>query len=272
MYKVFAGSFKSRENAQERVAFLRSKGIQSFNVPTTISGETWYRVQAGTYSSRTNAEKQVNEINKSTGINAFIAAENQSSSPYSDVRSTPSPTVTPTDTSSPSQPPIPSANQQNSTSILGPTLLTAEQMNQYVRKINSNAPQLGGFYKILGEYYGIRGDIAFAQAMHETDYFRFTGDVRNGQNNFAGIGAIGGGVRGASFKTPQDGVLAQFQHLYAYATNAPLPNRYPLVDPRFHLVNRGSATTWTALNGKWAVPGTTYGQSILNLYQKMAQA
>jgi cell division protein FtsN len=56
MYKVFAGSFKSRENAQERVAFLRSKGIQSFIVPTTISGETWYRVQAGTYSSRTNAE------------------------------------------------------------------------------------------------------------------------------------------------------------------------------------------------------------------------
>ena len=270
MYKVFAGSFKSRENAQERVAFLRSKSIQSFIVPTTISGETWYRVQAGSFSSRTNAENRVTEITKSTGINAFITAENQSSSPNSDVRSTSSPT--PTDTASPSQPPNPSANQQNSSSILGPTLLTAEQMNQYVRKINPNAPQLGSFYKTIGEYYGIRGDVAFAQAMLETDYFRFTGDVRNGQNNFAGIGATGGGVRGASFITPQDGVLAQFQHLYAYATNAPLPNRYPLVDPRFHLVNRGSATTWTALNVKWAVPGTTYGQSILNLYQKMAQA
>jgi hypothetical protein len=272
MYKVFAGSFKSRENAQERVAFLRSKSIQSFIVPTTISGETWYRVQAGSFSSRTNAENRVTEITKSTGINAFITAKNQSSSPNSDVRSTSSPTPTSTDTASPSQPPNPSANQQNSSSILGPTLLTAEHMNQYVRKINPNAPQFGSFYKTIGEYYGIRGDVAFAQAMLETDYFRFTGDVRNGQNNFAGIGATGGGVRGASFITPQDGVLAQFQHLYAYATNAPLPNRYPLVDPRFHLVNRGSATTWTALNGKWAVPGTTYGQSILNLYQKMAQA
>jgi hypothetical protein len=271
MYKVFAGSFKLRENAQERVAFLRSKGIQSFIVPTTISGETWYRVQAGSFSSRVNAEKRVTEINKTTGINAFIAAENQSSSPNSDVRSTPSPTAPPTDTLNPSQLPSPSPIQQNPSSILGPTLLTAEQMNQYVRKINPKAPLLGGFYKTLGEYYGIRGDVAFAQAMLETDYFRFTGDVRNGQNNFAGIGAVGGGVRGASYKTPQDGVLAQFQHLYAYATNAPLPNRYSLVDPRFHLVNRGSATTWTALNGKWAVPGTTYGQSILNLYQKMAQ-
>jgi hypothetical protein len=266
MYKVFAGSFKSRENAQERVAFLRSKGIRSFIVPTTISGETWYRVQAGAYSSRTNAENTATEINKLTGINAFIATENQSESPNTDVRSTPSPTETPT--SSPSF----SANQQNPSSILGPTLLTAEQMDQYVRKINPNAPLLGSFYKSFGEYYGIRGDVAFAQAMLETDYFRFTGDVRNGQNNFAGIGAVGGGVRGASFKTPQDGVLAQLQHLYAYATNAPLPNRYPLVDPRFHLVNRGSATTWTALNGKWAVPGTSYGQSILTLYQKMAQA
>ncbi|NWQ39565.1 glucosaminidase domain-containing protein [Bacillus sp. EB106-08-02-XG196] len=272
MYKVFAGSFKSRENAQERVAFLRSIGIQSFIVTTTISGETWHQVQAGAYSSRTNAENRVTEISKATEINAFIAAENQSSSPNSDFRSTPIPTVTPTDTSNSSQPPSPSANQQNPTSILGPTLLTAEQMNQYVRKINPKAALLGSFYKTLGEYYGIRGDVAFAQAMLETDYFRFTGDVRNGQNNFAGIGAIGGGVRGASFKTPQDGVLAQFQHLYAYATNFPLPNRYPLVDLRFHLVNRGSATTWTALNGKWAVPGSTYGQSILNLYHKMTQA
>ncbi|PAE44512.1 SPOR domain-containing protein [Bacillus sp. 7884-1] len=271
MYKVFAGSFKLRENAQERVAFLRSKDIQSFIVPTTISGETWYRVQAGSFSSRVNADNRVTEINKLTGITAFIAAENQSSSPNSDVRSTPGPTATPTDTN-PSQPPNPFPIQQNPATILGPTLLTAEQMNQYVRKINPKAPLLGSFYKTLGEYYGIRGDVAFAQAMLETDFFRFTGDVRNGQNNFAGIGAVGGGARGTSFKTPQDGVLAQFQHLYSYATTAPLPNRYPLVDPRFHLVNRGSATTWTALNGKWAVPGTTYGQSILNLYQKMAQA
>ncbi|MFP7297168.1 SPOR domain-containing protein [Neobacillus niacini] len=263
MYKVFAGSFKLRENAGERVAFLRSKGIQSFIVPTTISGEKWYRVQAGAFSNMTNAENRVNEIKKMTGINAFIEADNQSTSPNSDVRSTPSPT-----TSIPSPSPI----QQNPSSILGPTLLTAEQMNQFVRKINPNAPLLGSFYKIFGEYYGIRGDVAFAQAMLETDYFRFTGDVRKGQNNFAGIGATGGGVRGASFQTPQDGVLAQLQHLYAYATKAPLPNRYPLVDPRFNLVNRGSAATWTALNGKWAVPGTNYGQSILNLYQKMAQA
>ncbi|MBT2734467.1 glucosaminidase domain-containing protein [Bacillus sp. ISL-7] len=142
-------------------------------------------------------------------------------------------------------------------------------MNQFVKKVNPNAPELGQFYQTLGEYYGIRGDVAFAQAIHETDYFRFTGVVNPEQNNYSGIGATGGDTRGASFENQEEGVLAQLQHLYAYATAKPLPDQYPLVDPRFHLVDRGSAPTWTALNGKWAVPGTTYGQSILNLYEKM---
>ncbi|WHY00049.1 SPOR domain-containing protein [Neobacillus sp. DY30] len=254
MYKVFAGSFRSRENAQERVAFLRSKGIQSFIVSTVISGETWFRVQTGAFSTRENAENRVNEIRVKTGINAFIVTENDTASPTSSTIASPR------------------SIDLNPSSILGPTQLSAEQMNAFARLLNPSAPLLGEYYKSFGEYYGIRGDVAFAQAMQETGYFRFTGDVRSSQNNFAGIGATGGAVRGASFSTPEEGVLAHLQHLYAYATTAALPNRYPLVDPRFHLVNRGSAPTWTALNGKWAVPGTTYGQSILNIYRRMAQA
>jgi hypothetical protein len=77
---------------------------------------------------------------------------------------------------------------------------------------------------------------------------------------------------GASFATPREGVLAHIQHLFAYASTKPLPDKYPIVDPRFDLVNRGSASTWTALNGKWAVPGNNYGQSILNLYERMIQS
>lgn len=260
MYKVFAGSFKSRENAQERVNVLRLKGIKSFIVSTIISGETWYRVQSGAFSSRENADQRVSEIKAKTGITAFIATENVSTS-----TSISTSTTATTDSS-------PRAIDLTPSSILGPTQLSAEKMNAFVRTINPNAPMLGEYYKTLGEYYGIRGDVAFAQAMHETDYFRFTGAVRDGQNNFAGIGATGGAVRGASFNTPEEGVLAQLQHLHAYATTVALPDRYPLVDPRFHLVNRGSATTWTALNGKWAVPGTHYGQSILNLFRRMAES
>ncbi|MFK9091823.1 SPOR domain-containing protein [Bacillus salipaludis] len=58
LYKVIAGSFQSRENADERVAFLEAKGIDAFVKPTTIAGKNWYRVQAGAYSNRENTEKQ----------------------------------------------------------------------------------------------------------------------------------------------------------------------------------------------------------------------
>lgn len=67
LYKVISGSFKARENADERVTFLRSRGIESFVVTASISGETWYRVQAGAFSSRENAEKRVTEV-KQAGI------------------------------------------------------------------------------------------------------------------------------------------------------------------------------------------------------------
>lgn len=153
--------------------------------------------------------------------------------------------------------------------ILGQTFLSPQQMDQFVKKTNESGIQLGNYYLAVGEYYGIRGDVAFAQAMHETDYLRFTGVVQPEQNNFAGLGATGPDDPGASFDTPEEGVIAHLQHLYAYASTESLPDKYPLLDPRFDLVDRGSATTWTALNGKWAVPGDTYGQSILNLYERM---
>ncbi|MBM7598891.1 hypothetical protein JOC34_001248 [Virgibacillus halotolerans] len=154
-------------------------------------------------------------------------------------------------------------------SILGQTFLSPQQMHQFVQQTNEDAVQLGNYYLTVGEYYGIRGDVAFAQAMHETDYLRFTGVVKAEQNNFCGLGATGPDDPGASFDTPEEGVIAHLQHLYAYASTDSLPDKYPVLDPRFDLVDRGSATTWTALNGKWAVPGDNYGQLILSLYERM---
>jgi hypothetical protein len=75
VYKVISGSFKLKENADERVTYLRSKGIDSFIDTVTVSGETWYRVQAGAFSSRLNAEMRLTEVEKA-GINdAYIVAE-----------------------------------------------------------------------------------------------------------------------------------------------------------------------------------------------------
>ncbi|MFC0561363.1 N-acetylmuramoyl-L-alanine amidase [Halalkalibacter alkalisediminis] len=246
-YKVIAGSFTSRENAEKRVAYLNSRNIESFISTTTVSGETRYRVQAGAFSSRENAEKRLQEV-KNAGIeDAFILSDNNSTQDDQ-------------------------GQVQSGYSIVGQTFQSPEQMDQYVKEINPNAIKLGYYYLTFGDYYGIRGDVAFAQAIHETNFFRFTGVVQPSQNNFAGIGATDSDNPGASFATPRDGVLAHIQHLFAYASTEPLPDKYPLVDPRFNLVNRGSATTWTALNGKWAVPGDNYGQLILEIYDRMIQS
>lgn len=244
IYKVIAGSFKRKENAEERASYLQSKVIDSFIDAVTISGNNWYRVQAGAFANRYNAEKQLAVV-KNAGIDdAFIIAENIDSD----------------------------QGDYSAYSILGQTYLSSEQMNQYVKGLNADALELGNHYLNFGEYYGIQGDVAFAQAMHETDFLRFTGVVQPDQNNFCGLGATGPDNPGASFATPREGVLAHVQHLYAYASTKLLPDKYALVDPRFDLVGKGSAPTWIDLNGKWAVPGGHYGESILNIYARMVEA
>ena len=97
---------------------------------------------------------------------------------------------------------------------------------------------------------GVNHDIAFCQMCVETDFLRFTGDVHRRQNNFAGIGATGGGVPGDSFESVQIGIRAQIQHLKAYASRRRLRRR--LVDPRFAKVPRGSARHVEDLSGRWA--------------------
>jgi len=72
-------------------------------------------------------------------------------------------------------------------------------------------------YMRHGEALGIRWDIAFFQMILETGALRFGGDVRPAQNNFAGLGASGGGAHGESFADVSTGVKAHLQHLLMYA-------------------------------------------------------
>ena len=243
IYKILAGSFKVKENAEERGSYLRSMGIDSFIKAATISNELIYQVQVGAYANRDLAEKNLKVVYKAGIKDAFILEENVTEG-------------------------IESENE----SIMGQTILLPNQMERFVQKVNPKAIELANFYVKLGSDYGMRGDIAFAQAILETDYFRFTGVVKAHQNNFCGLGSTGPDKSGATFDTPKEGVLAHLQHLFAYAETKPLPNKYPLVDPRFRFVRRGVAPTWIELNGKWAVPGDRYGQTILNIYERMSES
>lgn len=75
LYKVIAGSFKDRLNAENRKDYLKSKGIEAFIVTATISGKIWYRVQAGAFQHRSNAEARVEELKKAGISDAYILVE-----------------------------------------------------------------------------------------------------------------------------------------------------------------------------------------------------
>ena len=129
------------------------------------------------------------------------------------------------------------------------------------------AASIYDFVSIIAEeaaYEGVDPYVVFAQAMVETGWLKFGGQVQPDQCNFAGIGALDGGASGASFNSfgndsVRMGIRAQVQHLKAYASFGPL-NR-ECVDPRFYLVKRGSVTTVGELSGKWA-SDLDYGNKI----------
>ena len=165
------------------------------------------------------------------------------------------------------------------TEIMGKAKASAQQMALFARSKNAepqlpacSLEQLAQFFLEEGEAEGVRGDVAFAQSLHETGFFKYGGIVLPTQNNYAGIGALNGNAKGqaATFPDPRTGVRAQIQHLKAYASKEALVNG--CVDPRFSLVTRGSAqyVEWLGAsdnpNGKgWAVPGKGYGGKIVAL-------
>ena len=113
----------------------------------------------------------------------------------------------------------------------------------------------------------VKAEVVFCQAMKETAWLKFGGSVKADQCNFAGLGATGASVSGAVFSNVRTGIRAQVQHLKAYASTEALVNA--CVDPRFSYVQRGVAPTLAALNGRWAVPGSGYGQSIYAMIKKL---
>ena len=120
---------------------------------------------------------------------------------------------------------------------------------------------------------GIRAEVAFCQAMKETNFLRYGGDVDISQYNFAGIGATGGGVKGNSYASVQIGIRAHIQHLKAYATTTPLVNT--CVDDRFQYVKRNTApyVEWLGIPdnpyGKGWATDTNYGASILTMISEL---
>lgn len=170
---------------------------------------------------------------------------------------------------------VPKTLSEYDTAIIGTPLASQEQCVSYLLSVNphpaiSVSPrELVAYYYEEGAREGIRPDVAFAQALKETGFFRYGGTVTPDQNNYCGLGTTSTEIKGAYFATSQIGVRAHIQHLLAYASTR-RPVR-PVVDPRYNLVRNvyGTITlgNWQDLNGRWAVPDDSYGQSILSMFR-----
>lgn len=166
----------------------------------------------------------------------------------------------------------------NDLTIFGGATATQEQMARFIKKnnpntkINCTVDELVQIYYEEGGREGIRPDIAICQAIKETGFWNYGGDVDPKQNNYCGLGATGNKEPGASFDSPRIGARAHLQHLLSYASTR--PPKTAIVDPRYMLIVRfkpeifGKIKTWTGLNGVWAVPGKKYGQEIIELWKQ----
>lgn len=192
------------------------------------------------------------------------------------------------------------------TPIMGPSVATLAQTRAWIdRRAQTSLRWLlyylaDAFWR-HGAEYGVRGDIGFCQFCKETGFAAYGGLVRPWQCNTGGLGATGRAgeplrpdgtryddplfgadplrvrfeptVHGAIFAGWETGVEAHIQHLYAYATDKPLPTGKILLSPRFALVRRGSApyVEWLGAGENpagvgWAYPGLDYGRSIIRDY------
>ena len=169
-------------------------------------------------------------------------------------------------------------DERHKTYIMGNPQVSADRIAAYIIRIN---PAAAGYAKQLADTYieegraeGVRGDIAAAQAMLETGNLTFAGSaVTLDQNNFCGMGVTSANRKGCSFKTMQEGVRAQIQHLKAYASKKELKN--VCVDPRYAYVKKGCAPYVEWLGQKenpygqgWA-SGEGYGGTICRILKKM---
>ena len=183
-----------------------------------------------------------------------------------------------------------------STPLLSKGTFTASQFTAAVTSHKPRTAYSNAEVRQIGEriihwcnIFGFNHDLVMAQCIHETDWFRFTGDVRFGQHNFAGLGATGG-VPGHSFPLRnglvkddgiEAGVLAVVAHHAVYRWGA--KNKWPAhlrqyagehVDPRYDEVlstgNAGKMIVLGDYRGTWAVPGRTYPESLIQRSKQIA--
>lgn len=131
----------------------------------------------------------------------------------------------------------------NKTSIVGQSKASVLQAQTWAKKRGAADVfiNIAPLYWEIAQKYGIRPEVAYAQAAKETAFGRSGGVLDD-----------------------RTGIEAHIQHLCAYA-GVNIPEGVPIVDPRYTLVKKGSAPYVEDLGGKWAA-AQDYGISIVKDY------
>jgi hypothetical protein len=175
----------------------------------------------------------------------------------------------------------------SATSVMGPSRLGAEQIAAWFQAefpgtrtymANASPEELAALFVWEGAQENVRGDMAFAQSVVETNWFTYGNQVQWWQNNYAGLGACDSCSGGIVFPSPQSGIRAQIQHLRNYADagsrtwnlhNPPVPELYSPASKFDTFFKKGAAPDWTQMgNGNWA-SSTTYATTVLAMYNRM---
>lgn len=157
-------------------------------------------------------------------------------------------------------------------SLRGPAVFTADELVQWYdeqghgSRASVPVAELVRLFVDHGNAEGIRGDMAFAQSIHETGWFANNDTIA--ANNFAGIGHCSTCAAGFPFATADIGVLAQIQLLESYSETDPVYD-LPRAAPKLN-GPRGCCQTWTELGGVWATD-PNYGPRILGYYDDMLE-
>ncbi len=156
------------------------------------------------------------------------------------------------------EPPIGSATPVLGLSLptIGPIRLAAGAWRH-----NSRASfAIAQLYAGLAPIAGIRPEVAFAQAMHETGWLTFPRIARPEWHNYAGLGCDEVTRDCARFASDEEGVRAHLGHLLVYFGGHDPP--FCDLDPRHDLVgHRHLPNDLAALGRHWA-PAADYGTNI----------
>jgi hypothetical protein len=189
--------------------------------------------------------------------------------------------------------PASAATPTSQTPVMGPSLLTADQLVRWYNTknytprlpaLNNDVRALAQIFIDEGSFEGVRGDMAFVQAVLETGGFAYVdaGQIRPEFNNYGGINAFDGRPKGTTceaetspsrcFATPQLGVRNHIHLLRGYADPLTRTMSDRLRMPPSDRI--GLAPIWELFGGNsasgkliWA-SANDYGLRIIQLYSE----